>query len=214
MVLDAYRHVADAILDPMARGLRSVSPDALSWTALGFAAAAGVALYRGGATLLLLGTLFVFLNALFDALDGKVAKLTGRASRRGDFLDHVLDRYADVLILGGIALSGYCPLWLGLLALLGVLLTSYMGTQAQAVGIGRQYGGARPGGPPRNRGGRRGAAGGRGPAGAEPLRARPAPAHVPRVGDGPVRGPGPRHGDPARGRDVAAPDLAHQGFRL
>ena len=142
MVLDAYRHVADAILDPMARGLRSVSPDALSWTALGFAAAAGVAFYRGGATLLLLGTLFVFLNALFDALDGKVAKLTGRASRRGDFLDHVLDRYADIFILGGIALSGYCPLWLGLLALLGVLLTSYMGTQAQAVGIGRQYGGA------------------------------------------------------------------------
>ncbi len=126
----------------MARGLRNVSPDALSWTALGFAAAAGVALYRGGATLLLLGALFVFLNALFDALDGKVAKLTGRASRRGDFLDHVLDRYADVLILGGIALSGYCPLWLGLLALLGVLLTSYMGTQAQAVGVGRDYGGA------------------------------------------------------------------------
>ncbi len=126
----------------MARGLRNASPDALSWTALVFAAAAGIAFYRGGETLVLLGALFVFLNATFDALDGKVAKLSGRASVRGDFLDHVLDRYADVFILGGIALSPYCPLWLGLLALLGVLLTSYMGTQAQAVGMGRQYGGA------------------------------------------------------------------------
>src|SRR5438046_10076189 len=35
----------------------------------------------------------------------------------------------------------YCRLGVGTLALLGVLLTSYMGTQAQAVGQGRVYGG-------------------------------------------------------------------------
>jgi len=35
----------------------------------------------------------------------------------------------------------YCRLGVGTLALLGVLLTSYMGTQAQAVGQGRAYGG-------------------------------------------------------------------------
>ena len=35
----------------------------------------------------------------------------------------------------------YCHLSIGTLALLGVLLTSYMGTQAQAVGQGRAYGG-------------------------------------------------------------------------
>ena len=46
--------------------------------------------------------------------------MTGKASRRGDFLDHVLDRYADVLMLGGLAIGPYCPVWLGLLAVLGI----------------------------------------------------------------------------------------------
>ena len=125
----------------MARRLRHVSPDALTWAALVCAGFAGIAfLFRGGWALVL-GALFVFLNALLDALDGKVAKLTKKASRRGDFLDHVLDRYADVLMLGGLSLGPYCPTWLGLLALTGVLLTSYMGTQAQAVGAGRLYAG-------------------------------------------------------------------------
>ncbi len=142
MVLDTYRHLADAVLNPIARRLTNVSPNTLSWGGAVFAAFAGVAFLFPGGWPLVLGALFVFLNALLDALDGKVAKITGKASRRGDFLDHVLDRYADVLMLGGIALSPYCPVWLGLLAIVGVLLTSYMGTQAQAVGAGRDYGGA------------------------------------------------------------------------
>jgi len=130
------------VLDPLARRLREVPPDALTWAALVCAGFAGIAfLFRGGWALGL-GAIFVFLNALLDALDGKVAKLTKKDSRRGDFLDHVLDRYADVLMLGGLALGPYCPVWLGLLALVGVLLTSYMGTQAQAVGAGRLYAGA------------------------------------------------------------------------
>ena len=139
MVLDAYRHLADAILDPFARRLAGVSPNAISAAAFVCAGVAGVSfLYRGGWPLIL-GALFAFLNALLDALDGKVAKITGKASRRGDFLDHVLDRYSDVLMLGGLALGPYCPVWIGLLAIVGVLLTSYMGTQAQAVGAGRDY---------------------------------------------------------------------------
>ena len=141
MVLDAYRHLADAVLDPIAARFEGMTPDAISWLALICAFGAGAFFFLGGGTYLLLGASFVFLNALFDALDGKVAKRTGRASSRGDFLDHVLDRYADVLMLGGIALGRYCPPWLGLLAIVGVFLTSYMGTQAQAVGAKRDYGG-------------------------------------------------------------------------
>jgi len=143
VVLDNYREVADVILVPLARRFATVSPNALSAAGLAAAALAGIAfLFRGGWPLVF-GALFAFLNAVFDALDGKVAKMTGKASRRGDFLDHVLDRYADVLILGGITLGPFCSQWpwLGLLAIIGVLLTSYMGTQAQAVGAGRLYAG-------------------------------------------------------------------------
>ncbi len=143
MVLDAYRRYADRFLDPMARRLLHVSPDALSWAAFVLAIAAGAMFYFGEPpALLLLAFLFIAGNAVLDALDGKLARMTGVASRKGDFLDHVLDRYADVFIIGGLLLGPLCDDLLGLLALLGVIFTSYMGTQAQAVGVGRDYGGA------------------------------------------------------------------------
>jgi archaetidylinositol phosphate synthase len=87
--------------------------------------------------------LFVALNGLFDAIDGKVAKLTNKVSKRGDFLDHALDRFADVFMVGGLALSPWLRAhpYIGFLAIVGMLLTSYMGTQAQAVGFRREYGG-------------------------------------------------------------------------
>jgi archaetidylinositol phosphate synthase len=119
-----------------------MNPNSLSWAAFFFAVASGVFFFYGGALFLILALLLLVLNAFLDALDGKVAKLTGRASVRGDFLDHVLDRYADVFILSGIALGPFSRLEIGFFAVLGVLLTSYMGTQAQAVGAGRHYGGA------------------------------------------------------------------------
>jgi archaetidylinositol phosphate synthase len=141
MVLDRYRAAADHLLTPVARRLIRVNPDALSWTGLVAAAGAGVGFVIGGSASLGLALLLLITNAYLDALDGKVAKLAGKASPRGDFLDHVLDRYADVFMIGGVAFSVYCQLWVGTLALLGTLLTSYMGTQAQAVGQGRRYAG-------------------------------------------------------------------------
>ena len=83
----------------------------------------------------------VLVSGYFDALDGKVAKLAGKAGRKGDYLDHVFDRYADVFMIGGVAFSAWCNPYLGIFALIGVLLTSYMGTQAQAIGAPRLYAG-------------------------------------------------------------------------
>jgi len=141
VVLDRYREVADRVLLPTATALRTVNPDTISWIAFLAAVVAGIGFFVGGVAFLGLALVAILANAYLDALDGKVAKITGRASARGDFLDHVLDRYADVFMLGGVAFSAYCQLWIGTLALLGVLLTSYMGTQAQAVGQGRRYAG-------------------------------------------------------------------------
>ena len=141
MVLESRRAYADRVLLPLAERMRTVNPNALSWLAFLVAVGAGFAFYAGTWPFLLLAILLLFLNALLDALDGKVAKITGRATRRGDFLDHVLDRYADVIMLGGVALGGYGNVLAGLFAIVGVLLASYMGTQAQAVGLGRDYAG-------------------------------------------------------------------------
>ena len=144
LVLNKYRAKVDPIMQPMAKRLERVSPDALSWLAILFAALAGLLLYAAwwyGHHLLLLAFLAIVLNALFDALDGYVARLTGKASRLGDYLDHVLDRYADAFIFGGIAVSGYCHAPVGIVAIFGVFFTSYMGTQGQAIGLTRNYGG-------------------------------------------------------------------------
>lgn len=148
MVLDNLRENVDPILTIVAKYFKNVSPDVLTWISLLFAFIAGLFFYFSSPDFelvnffLFIAVFFVFLNGLFDAVDGKVAKLTNKISNRGDFLDHALDRYADVLIVGGLALSPWCRYpAIGILALVGMLLTSYMGTQAQAVGYKREYSG-------------------------------------------------------------------------
>lgn len=147
MVLDKKRSLVDPILVKFASCFSSVSPDAFTWFSLVCAAIAAFFFYVSNPenelnTYFLLGaSLFIFLNGLFDALDGKLAKLYHLSSNRGDFLDHAIDRFADVFIVGGLALSPWCHLEFGFFAIIGMLLTSYMGTQAQAVGMKRVYAG-------------------------------------------------------------------------
>ena len=148
MVLDNQRENVDPFLTRFAKHLKWVNPNTLTWISLIFAVVAGVFFYFSHPdqelqNFYLYGAaLFVFLNGFFDAIDGKVAKLTNKTSKRGDFLDHAIDRYADVFIVGGLALSAWCTYpMIGLLAVVGMLLTSYMGTQAQAIGYKRDYSG-------------------------------------------------------------------------
>ena len=131
---------------PVARKIINVNPNTISWIGLILALLCGAIFYLSGDAdrtwLLLVGALMVIVSGYFDALDGKVAKLSGKAGPKGDYLDHVFDRYADVFMIGGVAFCGYwCDPYLGMLALVGVLLTSYMGTQAQAIGAPRLYAG-------------------------------------------------------------------------
>jgi len=147
MVLDGQRDKAEGFLAPVAKRMINVNPNMISWAALILAFVAGLLFYLSGRYvadfdyLLIIGAVVVLISGYFDALDGKVAKLSGKASAKGDYLDHVFDRYADVFIIGGVAVSAWCDPYLGMLALVGVLLTSYMGTQAQAVGAPRLYAG-------------------------------------------------------------------------
>lgn len=143
MVLDSQRGKVDFALTPVARRLINVNPNIISWIGLILAFLSGLILYLSfnAHYLLLVGALVVIISGYFDALDGKVAKLAGKASKKGDYLDHVFDRYADIFMIGGVAISAWCNPYIGMLALVGVLLTSYMGTQAQAVGAPRLYAG-------------------------------------------------------------------------
>ena len=136
------RGVIRAVMTPPARLLlrAKVSPDVVTFVgALGATAVALVFLPRG---LFWQGTLLVGLFAFFDALDGTMARLSGRPSAWGAFLDSSLDRITDAAIFVGLALYyasaepdadvvmvGACGL-----ALVGSMLVSY--TRARAEGLG------------------------------------------------------------------------------
>lgn len=140
MTLDQFRPHVKVYFDPLVRfAIRCrLTPNVLTIAAFIASAAAGLLFYF---RLELWAVLAVAINAFCDAMDGAVARETKSQSLRGDFLDHAVDRYADIFIITGIFASGLVIWPIGVLALTGVLMSSYLGTQAQAVGVGRYYGG-------------------------------------------------------------------------
>ena len=94
-------------------------------------------LSRGQITL---AGLVLLVLAPADALDGSMARLQGEIKPFGAFLDSVTDRYAELVIYGGLLLY-YIPqgnmLACGLvyLAMMGSLMVSYSRARAEAVGI-------------------------------------------------------------------------------
>ena len=144
MTTDDRRELADRMVAPLVTGAKrlGLSPDAVSLLAALLAVAAGGAFYIAGEEPLayLAGAALVWLNGTLDLVDGNLARELGESTATGDLLDHVLDRYADMVIVAGLA-AGIEQFALGFAAITGVLMTSYLGTQAQAVGLDRVYGG-------------------------------------------------------------------------
>jgi archaetidylinositol phosphate synthase len=53
-----------------------------------------------------LGSIFLFLSALLDLVDGSVARKIGRQTKFGAVFDWIVDKYVDALVLLGVGLSG------------------------------------------------------------------------------------------------------------
>jgi archaetidylinositol phosphate synthase len=142
MTLDQLRPLADRLLGPWvtAADRLGLTPDQVSVIAFGAAIGAGLAFGLATPVAYAVGAFLVFMNGWLDVVDGALARQQLVASEGGDLLDHVLDRYADLVIIAGLA-AGTSNYALGLAAVTGVLMTSYLGTQIQAVGLGREYGG-------------------------------------------------------------------------
>jgi archaetidylinositol phosphate synthase len=145
MTLDKLRPVADRLLDPFVDVADRVglTPNAVSAIALVVAVAAAVTFATASTStpaMYFLGGILVGINGVLDLVDGALAREQDVSSAAGDMLDHVFDRYADILIIAGLT-AGVDQYALGFAAVSGVLMTSYLGTQAQAVGVDRVYGG-------------------------------------------------------------------------
>lgn len=142
MVLADLDGAAERAFGPVAESLERLgaTPNQVSVVSFGVAVAAAVGFYVATPVTYAVGAALVALSGVLDVVDGQLARRTGESSAQGDLLDHTLDRYSDLALLVGIA-GGLDAWMLGLFAVTGVFLTSYMGTQAQAVGAGRNYGG-------------------------------------------------------------------------
>ncbi|MCD6474291.1 MAG: CDP-alcohol phosphatidyltransferase family protein [Thermoplasmata archaeon] len=141
-MLDKFRNRVDEVLEPIAAKFGREA-NRISYASLIFALIAAISFYYSywHHYLLFISSISVILNGFLDAIDGKIARMSKKAGKKGDFIDHTIDRFSDALIIGSIAISPWCDKKIGVVAIAIVLLVSYMGTQAQAVGYKRVYSG-------------------------------------------------------------------------
>ncbi len=85
--------------------------------------------------LLALAPILLLASGFCDALDGALARIYGKTTPFGGFLDSLLDRYADAAVFFGVILGGLCDGRAGLIALVGSLLVSYARARAEAAGV-------------------------------------------------------------------------------
>ena len=104
-VYDGYisKHVNRKMSEPMARLLAKtqVTPNQMTWVAFGIALLSFVSFILGHN---IIAGILVQLSSIVDGIDGSLARLKGATSEFGGFLDSVLDRYADILIVLGLTL--------------------------------------------------------------------------------------------------------------
>jgi archaetidylinositol phosphate synthase len=136
-VLDRFRGKLQAYLRLIGRRFSRVEESPTAWTIVGlvFSVLSGVAYSHAGYDGQLAGGVLILAAGWFDIVDGAVARVTGRVSKRGAFLDSTLDRVAEVVIFLGILAGGLAPPALVLTALSLSLLVSYTRAKGDALGI-------------------------------------------------------------------------------
>ncbi len=109
-----------------------VSPNTITIiaTLVGLASAAIVAMHE-----IYLGVLTLFISQILDCTDGDLARMTGRVTRSGAYLDRVFDRFVDAAIVIAVVYLYPLQLWLaGFLAVVGSFGVSITRAMAEAEG--------------------------------------------------------------------------------
>jgi len=112
-----------------------VNPNLLTFLGLPFNCGAAIAFAYGR---IRTAGVIILLAALFDWIDGKVARTSGRVTRFGSFFDSVIDRYSDMVLFLGIIIYfskrdqiGYIVLTA--IVMMGAVLTSYTRARAESL---------------------------------------------------------------------------------
>jgi CDP-diacylglycerol---glycerol-3-phosphate 3-phosphatidyltransferase len=136
--------IEESLTQPLARmagWLRHISPDVLTITGLALNSVA-CALFASSSPanpeLLQIGGLVTLVAAVFDMMDGRVARLRGRETKFGAFLDSTMDRYSDMLLYMGLMilyarLDKTPHMVLVWVAAFGSFMTSYARARAESL---------------------------------------------------------------------------------
>ncbi len=128
------RRISSRITQAIVKYNVPLTPNQVSLIAFALAVTASAMYFMGNS---ILAGILVQLSSIIDGVDGELARVRGLVSKRGGFLDTMLDRYADIFIVVAIVHSvlshnpGALYLVLGLLALSGDLLVSYLHARSQ-----------------------------------------------------------------------------------
>jgi CDP-diacylglycerol--glycerol-3-phosphate 3-phosphatidyltransferase len=138
MLTNIVRQWSRGIVDPIARfvGWTGVSPDGV--TLVGFLLMAVVAFLLAQGYLQLAGALLI-VAAIFDAIDGALARMLNQVTRFGAFLDSTMDRFSEAALFLGVLIHFHgqdasTEVILTYVAIVGSLMVSY--TRARGEGIG------------------------------------------------------------------------------
>ena len=129
MLASRYKSVVNRTLEPVARFLARLGFHPSTLTLAGLIGGALVCIWFVRTKAILPFCVLISAVGCFDVLDGTLARVSGRVTRFGAYLDAVCDRYFEALVAGSVAsVTGY---WvLTMVVLVGSLLVSY--TKARA----------------------------------------------------------------------------------
>ncbi len=146
-MLNNLRETLRPALEKIGKGFASTGLSPNFWTSVGLVAALASALVYGlGIEYgLVIGGVLLLVSGFFDMVDGQVAKVTNKTSKKGGYLDSMFDKIAETAIFLGILVGGYVEPYLVLLAITLSLLVSYaraksdsLNVKLQGVGIGER----------------------------------------------------------------------------
>lgn len=136
---DRLRRLVSVVITPTGRFLNSmgISPDVITFIGLFVVALGSWRLSEGDWNTALI---ILVLGLPLDMLDGATARAYGKFRPFGSFLDSTLDRYADGLIFGAIALyfariDDYLMTMVAITALHGTLMVSYIRAKAESLNV-------------------------------------------------------------------------------
>lgn len=135
MLLQVKKY-SEKLLLPLARKLKKIPANAFTVLGMISAIAAFISFYFRSLPYIIT---FLFIVEFFDQLDGTIARLQG-PTIYGAFLDSTLDRIGDFFILIGTIVGSYTSFEIGMIALVGVFLTSYTRARIEALGTENLYG--------------------------------------------------------------------------